>query len=115
MVGTGFDPNNARVGNESLESWLLRLLEPKLHIRFFQVSIEGHSVIVLEIERAFHQPVQFRGQEYICVGSYEKTLKDFPQRARALWRVFDQTPFQNRIAAERVPDDELLRLLDCRA
>lgn len=32
--------------------------------------------------------------------------------ARALWRVFDQTPVENRIAAERVPDDELLRLLD---
>ena len=29
-----------------------------------------------------------------------------------MWRIFDQTPFEDRIAAERVTDDEVLRLLD---
>lgn len=67
VVGAGFDTNTVRVGDESLESWLLRPLEPELDFRLFQVSIEGQSVIVLEIERAFRQPVQFRGQEYIRV------------------------------------------------
>ena len=112
VVGTSFDPSAAKVGNEALESWLLRLLEPSLHFRFFQVSVEGHSVVVLEIERAFRQPVQFRGQEYIRVGSYKKKLKDFPEKERALWRVFDRTPFEDRISAEQVSDDEVLRLLD---
>ena len=112
VVGTSFDPSVTRVGNEALENWLLRLLEPRLHFRFFKVPVEGRSVVVLEIERAFRQPVQFRGQEYIRVGSYKKKLKAFPERARALWRVFDQTPFEDRIAAERVRDDEVLRLID---
>lgn len=112
VVGTSFDPSVARVGNEALENWLLRLLEPRLNFRFFQVPMEGHSVVVLEIERAFRQPVRFRGREYIRVGSYKKKLKDFPERERALWRFFDQTPFEDRIAAERVADDEVLRLLD---
>lgn len=112
VVGTSFDPSVARVGNEALENWLLRLLEPRLNFRFFQVSVEGHSVIVLEIERAFRQPVRFHGQEYIRVGSYKKKLKDFPERERALWRIFDRTPFEDRIAAERVTDDEVLRLLN---
>ena len=67
---------------------------------------------MLEIERAFRQPVQFRGQEYVRVGSYNKKLKDFPEKARALWRVFDETPFEDRITAERVGDDEVLRMLD---
>ena len=117
VVGTSLDPSAAKVGNEALDSWLLRLLEPKVHFRFFQVSVEGHSVVVLEIERAFRQPVlrqpvQFRGQEYIRVGSYKKKLKNFPERERALWRVFDQTPFEDRISAEQVSDDEVLRQLD---
>lgn len=112
VVGTSFDPSVARVGNEALENWLLRLLEPRLNFRFFQVPMDGHSVVVLEIERAFRQPVRFRGREYIRVGSYKKKLKDFPERERALWRFFDQTPFEDRIAAERVADDEVLRLLD---
>ena len=112
VVGTTFDPSVARVGNEALENWLLRLLEPRLNFRFFQIPVEGHSVIVLEIERAFRQPVRFQGQEYIRVGSYKNKLKDFPERERALWRIFDQTPFEDRIAAERVADDEVLRLID---
>ena len=42
VVGTDFDPNAAKVSDESLEGWLLRLLEPKLHFRVFQVFIDGH-------------------------------------------------------------------------
>lgn len=28
----------------------------------------------------------------------KKKLKDFPERERQLWRVFDQTPFEKQIA-----------------
>jgi predicted HTH transcriptional regulator len=69
-------------------------------------------VVVLEVARAFRHPVQFEGQEFIRVGSYKKRLKDFPEKERALWRVFDRTPFEVGVAAERVPDDEVLRLTD---
>ena len=112
VVGTSFDPRAEKVGNEELESWLLRLLAPKINFCFSEVSVEGHSVVLLEIERAFRHPVQFCGEEYIRVGSYKKKLKDFPEKEKALWRIFDQTPFENGIAAERVSDDEVLRQLD---
>ena len=46
------------------------------------------------------------------MGSYKKKLKDFPEKEKALWRIFDQTPFENDVAAERVSDDEVLRQLD---
>ena len=112
VVGTNFSPSARKVGNEELENWLLRLLTPKINFRFSEVSVDGHSVVLLEIERAFRHPVQFRGQEYIRVGSYKKKLKDFPEKERELWRIFDQTPFENGITAERVSDDEVLRQLD---
>ena len=81
VVGTDFDPRLARVGNEELESWLLRLLEPKLDFRFFVVKIEGRKVVLLEI-------------------------------ARALWRIFDQTAFEDGVATERAAADDVLRLRD---
>ncbi len=112
VVGTNFSPSARKVGNEELENWLLRLLTPKINFRFSEVSVDGHSVVLLEIERAFRLPVQFRGQEYIRVGSYKKKLKDFPEKEQELWRIFDQTPFENGITAERVSDDEVLRQLD---
>ncbi len=112
IVGTHFDPRAEMVGNEELENWLLHLLTPKIHFRFFDVLVDGRSVVLLEIERAFRHPVQFQGQELIRVGSYKKKLKDFPGKERELWRIFDQAPFEHGIAAERVRDDEVLRLLD---
>ena len=112
VVGTNFKPRAEKVGNEELENWLLHLLVPRVQIRFSETVVEGRSVVVLEIGRALRSPVQFRGQEFIRVGSYKKKLKDFPEKERALWRIFDQTSFEDGIAVERVPDDEVLQLLD---
>ena len=53
VVGTHFAPRVAKVGNEELENWLLRLLTPKIHFRFFEVTVDAQLVVVLEIERAF--------------------------------------------------------------
>ncbi len=84
VVGTSFDPHAARVGNEELESWLLRLLESKIDFRFFAVSVDGRPVVLLEIARAARHPVRFSGQDFIRVGTYKKKLKDFPEKERAL-------------------------------
>lgn len=112
LVGTMFDPRVAKVGNEELESWLLRLLEPKIDFRFFRVGTDGYPIALLEIARAAGHPVRFSGQEFIRVGTTKKKLKDFPEKERALWRIFDQAPFEDGVATERAPADEVLRLLD---
>ncbi len=112
VVGTTFDPHAARVGNEELESWLLRLLEPKIDFRFFEVAVDGHPVVLLEIARSARHPVRFSGQEFLRVGSYKKKLKDFPEKERALWRIFDQIPFEDHVASEHLLADKVLRLLD---
>lgn len=112
IVGTTFDPQATRVGNEELENWLLRLLEPKLGFRFFTMAIDDHRIVLLEIARAARHPVRFSGQEFIRVGTYKKKLKDFPEKERALWRIFDQVPFEDGVARERATDDDVLGLLD---
>lgn len=112
LVGTTFDPATARVGAEELESWLLRLLAPKINFRFHAVAIDGMALVLLEIERAVRHPVQFSGVEYLRIGSYKKKLKEFPERERALWRLFDTTPYELLPAADHLSGDEVLRLLD---
>jgi len=112
LVGTNFKPRAAKVGNEELENWLLRLLTPKIHFRFLDAQIDGKAIVLLEIERAYRQPVQFSGVEFIRVGSYKKKLKEFPEKERALWRLFDKALFEDGIAVDHVRDDEVLRLLD---
>lgn len=112
IVSTTFRPATERRGNEDLESWLLRLLNPRIDFRFRTVEIDGRTVVILEIPRSPSKPVQFQGQEYIRIGSYCKKLKDFPEKERELWRVFDRVPFEELCVAERLASDEVLALLN---
>lgn len=112
VTGTTFNPATARIGNEELESWLLRLLSPKINFRFYSLQVAGKSVVLLEISAAFRHPARFKGTEFIRVGSYKKRLKELPEKERELWRVFDRTPFEKEIAAENIAAEEVLRLLD---
>ncbi|ACL03414.1 putative transcriptional regulator [Desulfatibacillum aliphaticivorans] len=112
IIGTTFKPSSTKVGNEELENWLLRLLEPKIGFRFSEIDIEGKKLVLLEVNAAFRHPVRFQNQKFIRVGSYKKRLVDFPEIERDLWRVFDQVPFEKGIAAERVSDIDVLGLID---
>lgn len=112
VIGTRFSPWVARKGNEPLETWLLRLLAPKIHFRFYELTLEGQPVVLLEIGQAFRHPVRFQSEAFIRIGSVKKPLRDAPDRERELWRVFDQTPFERGTAMAQVPVDEVLRLLD---
>ena len=112
IIGTSFSSTAAKVGNEELENWLLRLLEPKTHLRFSEFKINNFPVVLLEITRAPHHPVRFKGDEFIKIGSYTKRLKDFPEIERKLWQIFDGKTFEEEVAADNLASDEVLRLLD---
>lgn len=112
VVGTTFKPAQTKKGNENLENWLIRLLNPRLHFRFYELTHEGKPIVVLEIPRASGRPVQFQGVEFIRVGSYRQKLKDHPQIEKELWRVFETTPFEELTAMQHVTADTVLSLLD---
>jgi len=112
ITGTSFKPAQKKVGDEELENWLLKLLSPKINFRFYEIDEKSKHVVVMEINRAFRHPVQFKGNEYIRVGSYKRKLKDFPDKERELWRVFDSITFEEDIASTNHPADQVLSLLD---
>lgn len=111
-IGTTFDPAHKRVGNEELESWLLRQLAPKIGFHFVQLALDGLPLVLLEIDCAYRHPVQFGGAEFIRIGSYKKRLKDFQEKERELWRVLDATPFERLPAVEKLSAEEVLKRLD---
>jgi len=84
IPGTTFSPAETKKGNEELESWLLRLLAPRIHFCFYTLEVNEKTVVILEINRATNKPVQFQGVEFIRVGSYKKKLKEYPEKERAL-------------------------------
>lgn len=94
IIGTTFQPRKQKKGNQELESWLLGLLEPGIEIKIHEEEIDGHRIVLFEVQAAFIKPVRFNGVEYIRVGSYKKKLHDFPEKERALWRLFDRVSFE---------------------
>lgn len=112
IVGTSFDPTVAKVGNEALENWLRHSLSPALHFSFQRIDLDDMRLVILEIPRATHTPIQFKGTEYIRSASYTKKLKDFPEMERELWRVFEKTPFESLAVTSNLTAAEVLRLID---
>ena len=112
IVGTTFRPKAERVGAQELENWLVTQVEPKIDVRIHEGDVDGKQIVVFEVQPASHLPVRFRGTEYVRVGSYTKKLADHPEKERMLWAIFDETPFEEGIAAENVSSDDLLKGLD---
>lgn len=116
IIGTTFDPSHAKKGSEELESWLVRMLSPRPHFKFYQVTVQKNEkqlpVVLLEIPRAHSKPTSFSGKELVRIGSNKKPLKDFPEVERELWRIFDKTPFEELPAISDLSAAEALALLD---
>ncbi len=113
VIGASFKPSTARYRQQELESWLLQKTTPKIHFRFYEFkSADDLPIVILEIQAASHTPVQFDGVEYIRVGSYKKKLREFAEKERELWRVFDRVPFEQKMAAENIKVEDVLKLLD---
>jgi len=112
IVGTTFHPASAKKGNEPLETWLLRLLKPEIDFQFHDVTVDGHGIVLLEIERAYRHPVRFKSEAYLRIGSVKKPIKDAPEHERRLWSLFDATPFEHRTAKEHLTSEDVLALLD---
>lgn len=112
ITGTEFHPKETKVGNEELENWLLTQLTPRIDFRFIEVNTACGRVVIIEIPAAKIQPTAFKGIEYIRIGSYSKKLKDFPEKERKLWRMFDIRPFETMIAKEHTDAEMITKLLD---
>ena len=112
IIGTEFRYRKVKKGNEELEAWLSRMLSPRINFRFFEVPMDNGIVTLLEIPCAEKQPVQFAGEEYIRIGTNKKNLKAYPDKERELWRTFDSTPYELRIAMSNLNEDEMVSLLD---
>ncbi|MBD3798116.1 MAG: putative DNA binding domain-containing protein [Campylobacterales bacterium] len=112
ILGTDFTPSQAKKGGEALENWLLRLTEPKIDYKFYELAINEKDIVLLEIAPAHRHPVTFSGTEYIRLGSHKKKLKDLAEKERELWRVFDEVLFEKQIAVDNISAGEVLEYLE---
>ncbi|WP_328398763.1 ATP-binding protein [Nocardia sp. NBC_00416] len=112
VIGTSFDLESATKGNQSLHLWLIGGLSPDPGVKYMSGEVDGKKVAVLEIPPACQYPVQFLGTAYIRIGSHKKKLNDHPAQAKQLYQALEATPFEGRLAAEGLTDEQVLALFD---
>lgn len=111
-VGTAVDPRDRKVGNEPVENWWARLLEPRIDFRFDEVLLDGKRFVLLRIQPAAAFPVAFQGTKWIRVGSSKKKLADHPGKEKELWAALSKHTFEDGIARVGVGEAQVLTLLD---
>lgn len=112
IVGTDYDLQTLKKGNQELENWLRSLLSRNADFEFYSVPMNDVTVGVLIIYRAANQPVTFEKVDYIRVGSYTKKLNEYPALQAQLWNRIRNSKFEERYAKQDLELKEALRLID---
>ena len=112
IVGTDYDLQTLKKGNQELENWLRSLLSRNAEFEFHTVEMDNKKVGVLIIYRAVNQTVMFEKTDYIRVGSYTKKLNEYPALQAKLWDKIRNSKFEERYAKSDLDVDSALRLLD---
>lgn len=112
IVGTDYDLQSLKKGNQELENWLRSLLSPNAEFEFHTVVMGNKKVGVLIIYRAANQTVTFEKTDYIRVGSYTKKLSDHPGLQGQLWDRLRSTKFEEQYAKQDLELSSALSLLD---
>lgn len=111
VIGTSFRPDHQKVGNEDFLPWLVRSVGSLIEPQFHEIEIDDHRIAVLVVPRTYDQPVRFKGDSYIRVGSYNKALKDNPALEKRFWGSLIAVSFEQRIARADVRPDDVFTLL----
>lgn len=86
VIGTKFNFKTAKAGNEELELWIRRLLNPS--IRFEHFICQYNNTLRLEVFRipaTKGVPVNFMNTPKIRIGTSLTDLKDYPDLARYIY------------------------------
>ena len=115
VVGTEYDLQSLKKGNQELENWLRSLLSPNAEFEFHKAIINGLNVGILVIYKATNHTVTFQKTDFIRVGSYTKKLKEHPQLEMKLWDKLRSFRFEEQYAKQDLTLNDALQLLNTTA
>lgn len=112
VVGTEFNPDTVKVGNQGFALWLANSLQPSIAFCFRPVAHPQGRLVLLEIPAATGAPVAFKGVPYIRIGSATPKLTEYPQRYQQLIERLRPYRWEQGMARQYASGDEVLGLLD---
>ncbi|MCR5643955.1 MAG: putative DNA binding domain-containing protein [Prevotella sp.] len=88
VVGTNLRMPTVKYGNQDYELWLRRNCSPIIPFEIEEFDYQGDTerhIVIVEIQAATGEPVNFKGVAYVRVGSNLTKLKDFPDFVRQIY------------------------------
>lgn len=113
IVGTDYNLQNLKKGNQELENWLRSLLSDNADFEFKNIEIENKNVGIIIIYSAVSFPVKFEKTDYIRIGSYTKKLKEYPALESQLWDKIKNIKFEEQWAKFDLDLNTAIQMLDC--
>ena len=112
VVGTKYNLQTLKKGNQEIESWLRQLLSKNANFEFHTIRLENEDVGIIIVNSAANQTVMFEKIDYIRIGSYTKKLNEFPAIQAKLWDKLNSSKFEDRHIKKDLVLNEALELLD---
>ncbi len=112
IIGSGFDADIDKIGNQPLQLWLAQRLKPSIAFLFRVVPCPEGRVVLLEVPAATSAPVAFMEIPYIRIGSTTPKLMDYPDRYQQLIEAMRPYTWEYGIVSQYVTGDDVLQLLD---
>lgn len=112
IVGTDFNPSSKKIGNEELELWLSKYIQPTPSLCFRKLEVDGKKVIVLVIHSNPLELVKFKNVAYIRIGANTRKLDEFPNIEKEVWKNIVERDYESITAKACLSKTEVISLLD---
>lgn len=103
VVGTNYKFKNRKEGNEELELWVRRFLNPSIKFDHFSCDYDTNYLEIFRIPAAIGEPTTFKNQPYIRFDSSLTDLKKYPHYLRAIYNSL--TDWSAQIVEKATIDD----------
>ncbi|MBQ8384282.1 MAG: putative DNA binding domain-containing protein [Spirochaetaceae bacterium] len=112
IIGTNHNRFSKLCHNQEIESYLRNSLSKNANFNFYDTEIDSKKIVVLVIKRTTGQPVTYKKESYIRIGSYTKPLRDYSAMEAQLWDKLRLTNFETQTAKSELKKEEVFSLLD---
>ena len=92
-----------KISNQDYELWLRKNLSPMISFEIEECDYNSNHIVMFIIPATNSEPVSFKGEAYVRVGSNLTKLKDFPDYIRKIYH--SQNDWSGEIIDEATFDD----------
>jgi ATP-dependent DNA helicase RecG len=102
-VGTNLRMAEAKINNQDYELWLRKNLSPILSFDIEEFDYKGHHIVIFVIPATTTEPITFKSEAFLRIGSNLTKLKDFPDYIRKIYN--SQSDWSAEIIDDATIDD----------